>query len=434
MQKENIPILLFLLNILYLVLAPLILICTLIIPKRHELLIWGPVPIISNKYWSESMEKAGFPSKTLMIEYYPINKRQDFDVYYDDLVPRLFFSPLLRKALGPFFAFLFIIRNARVVHMPFSGSPLGVTILYRIEFHLLKLAGIKTVLMPYGSDAYMYSQVIDPSLRNGLLLSYPDAARKEESIAKRVRYWVKNADIMVTGIMIDGIGRWDVTLPSVIIINTEEWEKKQYYSMNDGQNGPVKLMHTPNHRGFKGTEYLIEAVDELKDEGLQIELVLLEKIPNDKVREMMQEVDILAEQFIIGYAMSACEGMASGLPVLSNLENEAYTRVFRRYSYLNECPILSTSPETLKDNLRTLVTHPELRRELGEAGRKYVEKYHSYRTAQYLFGSIYKVILEGDDIDLMNLFHPLKSEYVRATPCIVHPLRENRLPENYAFK
>ncbi|NMC60946.1 MAG: glycosyltransferase family 4 protein [Candidatus Methanofastidiosa archaeon] len=149
----------------------------------------------------------------------------------------------------------------------------------------------------------------------------------------------------------------------------------------------------------------------------------------------MKEVDILAEQFIAtGYALNAIEGMASGLPVLSNLDNEFYTRLFRRYCYLNECPILSTTPETLKDNLRVLIKNPQLRKELGEAGRKYVEKYHSYEAAQYIFGSIYKKILDNEDIDLMNLFHPLKSEYNKRKPYVNHPLTENKLPKEYYEK
>jgi glycosyltransferase involved in cell wall biosynthesis len=144
----------------------------------------------------------------------------------------------------------------------------------------------------------------------------------------------------------------------------------------------------------------------------------------------MSEVDILAEQFIVTcFGLSAIEGMASGLPVMANLENEAYTRVFRRYAFLNECPVLSSSPENLKGNLRLLVTRPELRRELGQAGRKYVEKYHSYETAQYLFGSIYDRILHGKEVDLINLFHPLTSAYCRAKPMIQHPLIENRIPQ-----
>lgn len=378
------------------------------------------------------MERAGYASQTVMSEYYSINRREDYDVYYDDLIPRWIRFQPLRKALGPMFGFMYMIRYAKVVHLPFSGGPLGISILWRLEAHLFRWAGIKTVLIPYGADAYMYSQIRDTSLRNGLLLSYPNAAKKEDSIEKRVHYWVKHADIMLTGNLIDGTGRWDICIPQMLVISIDKWAKETDYSMNDGKNGPVRILHAPNHRGFKGTEFLIAAVDELVREGLQIELVLLEKVPNTMVQETMQKVDILAEQFIAcGYAMSALEGMASGLPVLSNLDNETYTRVFRRYAFLNECPILSTSPETVKDHLRALVTHPQLRRDLGEAGRKYVEKYHSYDTAKYLFGSIYKVILDDEDIDLMNLFHPLKSAYVRATPRIAHPLQENRLPEEY---
>ena len=117
--------------------------------------------------------------------------------------------------------------------------------------------------------------------------------------------------------------------------------------------------------------------------------------------------------------------MASGLPVLSNLDNEAYTTVFRRYSFLNECPILSTTPETLKENLRILIENPELRDELGRLGRMYVEKYHSYKAAQYMFTNIFKK-LEGEDIDLINLYHPLKSDYVKNN-YIKTPLIKNKL-------
>jgi hypothetical protein len=128
--------------------------------------------------------------------------------------------------------------------------------------------------------------------------------------------------------------------------------------------------------------------------------------------------------------MNAIEGMASGLPVIANLEDRSLTGVFRRYSFLNECPIASARPDSIFDVLRLLVTNPQLRQELGRAGRKYVEKYHSYATAQYLFGSIYRKF-GGEDVDLMNLFHPLKSSYCRDKAVISHPLIENQIPKSY---
>ena len=71
---------------------------------------------------------------------------------------------------------------------------------------------------------------------------------------------------------------------------------------------------------------------------------------------------------------------------------------------------------------------------MGRAGRKYVEKYHSSETMHYLFGSIYDKILHGKSVDLINLFHPLKSDYNKRKPYIQHPLVENKLPNDHPAK
>ena len=275
----------------------------------------------------------------------------------------------------------------------------------------------------------MYSRVVDTSLRHALLLSYPLAARAEDLTAAHVRYWTKHADTILPGFQIDGIGRWDLLPFNAITVDVGQWGPKGSYSRHDGRDGPVRVLHTPNHRGFKGTEFLVAAVEELREEGLDVDLVLLEGVQNHQVREAMQSVDVLAEQFVAtAYATSGIEGMASGLPVMANLEHEAYTRPFRRWSYLNECPILSTTPETIKENLRVLVTDPALREVLGRAGRAYVKKYHSDETARYVFGAVYDKVWHGKDVDLMNLFHPLRSAYNRREPIVKHPLVENKLP------
>ncbi len=394
--------------------------------KKTTKIIFGTTPILNNKYWSNALKEIGVDSETLMQTYFSsINKKDDYDKYFEDVIPRLCQRKYIREAAYLFFVWLYIINNAKVFVMPFHGVVFK-KYFWRFEYLLFKLNGVKTIVLPYGSDAFMYSRIKDTSLQNVLLINYPDAAKNEKEIEKKVFFWSKYGDCIINGLMgVDGMPRWDVTIPQFIGIDMNLWKPKSDYFMNNGKDGVVKILHSPNHRAFKGTEYLIKAIEELKEDGLQIELVLLEKVQNSKVRELMQEVDILAEQFIFnGYTLNADEGMASGLPVLANLDNEAYTTVFRRYSFLNECPILSTSPETLKDNLKLLITNPELRKELGELGRKYAEKYHSYEMAQYLFTHIFRK-LDGEDIDLMNLFHPLKSEYVQNN-YIKTPLVNNR--------
>ena len=399
---------------------------------RRRLLVWGPDPIINNKYWSRAMQLAGWESTTLMATYYPaINRRQDYDLYFEDLVRRLG-RGRLAQALAPLMAHLYIVRNAVVVHVPFSGGPLGRTRIWRLEPLLFRLARVKTVVIPYGADAHMYSRIVNTSMRNALLIDYPGAAREESRIQKHVEHWNRYADCVVCGGIVHGMSRWDVTVPSTLCIDTASVTAKSSYSSADGHTGKVTVAHTPNHRGVKGTEYIIAAVERLRGEGLHVELRLFEKVQNREVLEELQKADILVEQLIAGtYALSAIEGMTAGLAVMSNLEDKARATLFRRYSFLDECPILSTTPETIVSGLRTLVTSPRLREELGRAGRIYAEKYHSYAAAQYLFGTIYRKLLNGEDIDLINLFHPLKSSYNRLKPPVQHPLIENRLPVDY---
>lgn len=409
---------------------PFLVVASIVFRRGRRVLVWGPVPTINNKYWSQAMQRAGWKSVTLMASYYPsINKREDYDLYFEDL---FWFSsfPFLSRVLGPYLAHLYIIRNAQVVHIPFSGGALGNTNLWRTEAWLYRLANIRTVVLPYGSDIYMYSKIFDPTVRNALLLSYPDSAKREFMVERKIRYWTSHADVIVMGFTMDGIGRWDVPSGNMLCIDVDEWAAPSKVIDRSGVN-TVRVLHAPNHRGVKGTEFIVDAVEKLRAEGVNIELVLAEKISNEKIKRLMQDVHLLADQLILpGYGLNAIEGMASGLPVIANLDDPTATMIFRRYAFLNECPIVSATPETFLEVLRILSANPKLRIELGTAGRAYVEKYHSYETAQYLFGSIYRKFA-GEEVDLMNLYHPLKSSYCGSRATVRHPLVDNKIPRDY---
>lgn len=391
-------------------------------------LIWGPAPILNNKYWSSAVRRLGFRSMTHMETYYErINERTDFDAYFDDLIPTWLRPRRLRQLMAPYFALAYWLTHASVVHIPYSGGPLGRTAFWRLEAILFRWFRVRVVVLAYGSDFYRYSRVDDLSLRHALLMSYPDAGRRESAIAKHVDYWERRGDVVIPGLCVEGAARWDVLTPQAVCIDEQAWSARDVYSSHDGRNGPVIVVHAPNHRGFKGSEFVIHAVEKLRGEGLDVRLLLLEGVPNTEVRERLLSADILVEQLIAtGYALSGEEGMATGLPVIANLAREERTRVFRRYSFLDECPVLSATPENAAEALRLLVTSPELRRELGQAGRQYVVRYHSQEAAGRLFAAIYRYLLEGKDVDLLTLFHPLMRSPDFAP--IQHPLVENRWP------
>lgn len=396
--------------------------------SRRETLVWGPVPILNNRYWSEAMKAGGQSSLTLMREHYAINRPEDYDLYFDDVVPAWIRPAPLRRMVAPYFAERFVLRRASVLHTPFSGGPLAETPFWRLEAPLLRRAGVRTVVIPYGADVYRYSLIDDPSLRAGLAASYPQTAHEEAAIGKRVDYWSRRADAIVIGFTVEGVPRRDLCVGNIVCIDTAAWTPKAEYSRADGRSGAVRVLHTSNHRGFKGTEYLLEAVERLRAEGLGIDLVLLEGVGNERVRSEMLEADVLADQFMASaYGLAAIEAMASGLPVVANLDAPEPAGLFRRTSFLGECPIVSATLETVEAVLRRLVTEPELREQLGRAGRAFAEKYQSYDMAQYVFESLYDW-LEGADVNLPALFDPATSPYVRRRPRVQHPLVDSRLP------
>lgn len=396
--------------IILVILIPLI----LFIKKKRSLIILGTVPMIQYKYWSNALNKIGYNSITLVNKIYHIHDRQDFDITSIELIPR--FLKINKKftnsLLEPIFTFFYILKNASSFNSSFVFGAFSNLAFYitKIEFFIYHFFRIKVIISGFGGDFYMYSKVIDKSLTHGLLSSYPLQAKNELQISKRVGFFMKYADFIMMGFQLDGIGRWDVLLPNFITIDNTIINKSQKI-----KSEKTTIAHTPNHRGFKGTEFIINVVDELKSEGYNVELILIEGKKNYEVLEILnKKADILIEQLLFpGYALSAIEGMANGIPVLSNLDNDTYMNLFRRFSYLDECPILSTTPESLKSNLIKLIEDNKLRDKLGELGVDFVKKYHSEEFAQYLYKNIFQKLEKNLDNELINIFHPLKSEYVK---------------------
>lgn len=388
-------------------------------------LVWGSTPLINNRHWSRAMRAAGYSSETFTYDYYAtINQRADWDRI---LAEEWTWCPGFFK---PWLAFLQSLLTYDIFFISADGFFIGtLPVVWRLQAPLLRLACKKIVFIPYGGDTYVYRRIRSTSLVHGLLASYPQGARRQDEIQTRLDYWCRHADVCLPAVMgMDGFGRWDVILASILFLDLDEWSASVRRSEADGIHTPVRICHAPNHRGFKGTEFVVEAVRILQSEGLQVELVLLEKIQNTQVRNVLSsEADILVEQLIFtGHGLNGLEGMACGLPVISNLEDDDYILPVRRWSFFSECPIVSATPENLVDVMRKLVTRPELRAQLGAAGRQYVEKYHGLDSAVHLFEAVIDHVY-GRRQSLADLYHPLLGEYPRRLPRVEHPLVNNRI-------
>jgi hypothetical protein len=370
------------------------------------------------------MREAGYFSETFTTDYYStINSRDDWDRIVSE---EYNWAP---SRVKPLVAFIDSLFRYDVFVISFDGFFIGKYPFAYLQAHILKLAGKKIIVIPYGSDSYLYHRIRSMGTLHGLMMSYPGAARDQQRIGRNVDYWCAHADVVIPGVMgPDGFGRWDVLTPSPLSIDLDRWIASTRRSNADGRNSTVVITHAPNHKGFKGTEFVLEAVRILQAEGLKIELQLLERIQNTEVRRILREdADIHVEQIIFtGHGLNGLEGLASGLPVISNLEDDTYVMPMRRWSYFDECPLVSASPETLVNVLRKLVTRSELRQQLGKAGRDYMEKYHGLDSTQYLFATVIDYAYGRRD-SLINLYHPLLGEYPNRSPKIEHPLVNNRI-------
>ncbi|MFX1492278.1 MAG: hypothetical protein ACFFBU_08440, partial [Promethearchaeota archaeon] len=159
-------------------------------------------------------------------------------------------------------------------------------------------------------------------------------------------------------------------------------------------NKKLRILHAPNHRAIKGTQHFIDAVNELIEDGLNIELVLLEGVPNDEIKRVMASVDIVADQLIVGwYAMFALEAMALGKPVLCFLhEDLKYLYITSGLVAADEIPIINCTPLTVKEIIRDLVLNRDKLFEIGNRSREYVIKHHSTQAVGKVFDEINRSI------------------------------------------
>jgi hypothetical protein len=138
-------------------------------------------------------------------------------------------------------------------------------------------------------------------------------------------------------------------------------------------NRRLRVVHAPNHREFKGTRHLEDAVRALQGEEVPIELVLVEGLPNHEALEVYRTADVIFDQCLIGFhGYFALEAMALGKPVMCYIRKPA--------EYLlhpEECPIINTHVDTLKEDLRRLISSRNELELIGQRGRLYVEHHFS---------------------------------------------------------
>lgn len=160
----------------------------------------------------------------------------------------------------------------------------------------------------------------------------------------------------------------------------------QYPAINN--NKPL-IVHSPTAKIGKGSNIIVPLIEELKKQ-FNFDFILLHDMSREKVLEIMQKADIFIDQIIVGsYGMAAMEAMSFGKPVMCYLMPEVF-----KAGLPEECPIVNTNPDNLKEQLITLITNAQLRHDTGIKSRAFAEKFHDVEKVSSQLLTIYKAELE----------------------------------------
>ena len=245
--------------------------------------------------------------------------------------------------------------------------------------------------MPYGGDIQDLTRTKSLSFKHAMACDYPQFKLRRARIARRIDLWTRFADHIISGCdWVEYMYHWDTLMLGHFSIDLELWKPPANTPSlsNHSRDTILRILHAPNHRTIKGTNFFIQAVKELAEEGIGVELILLERVPNSKVREVMSTVDVVADQLVIGwYAMFALEAMAMEKPVLCYLRDDLMNLyIDAGIIELNEIPIINCSTRTIKEAIRHLAQmNREDLRKIGQRSREFAERHHSLESVGKVF-------------------------------------------------
>lgn len=350
------------------------------VPKSIEIGL-GPEPLINNVYHAKALRSKGWQAETFVDSLYFITS--EFDVKL--ISSNVLISRAIRLGFLPYF---FSIFRYKVIYIYFNGGGLyAARALWILEPFFYRLAGVKVVVMPYGGDVQDMQKSGELYFKHVVDQDYPRHFRRRMMIRCKVWMWSLYADHVISGCdWVDYMQHWDTLCISHFSIDLDRWASCDEVN----RTGMVRILHAPNHKNIKGTRFFELAVERLKNMGHEVELVMVQGVPNAELKMMISDCDIVADQLVIGwYAMFAIEAMALGKPVLCYVRDDL-EELYIRAGLLerDELPLIRCSPKNLDQVLEELVVDRLKLRAIGERGRVYVEKHHSLDAIGIMFNAI----------------------------------------------
>jgi hypothetical protein len=159
-----------------------------------------------------------------------------------------------------------------------------------------------------------------------------------------------------------------------------------------GSSKVLKIVHAPTNRIIKGTPEILSAVEEAQKHR-KFEFILLEDLPREKVLEAKSTCHIAIDQIGnrggTGYGINSLETLSMGIPTITDM-NCGFDK------WLPENPFVAANEGNLSEKIIELIDNNDFRLKKREQSRKWVEKYHSYKS---VFGEMLKLYKKNNIVD-----------------------------------
>jgi len=319
----------------------------------------GPLDLGLNQVFKEALEKEGYKVTTCsFVEHGNYGWKNDIELKIN--------KTNLLFAIGRVFGNFFKSLNYDIYHFKFGQSLLP----WNLDLPILKLLGKKIIMNWHGQDIRQwdrfkndpYNKILAEKMSGGWFKEWKKHCRYH-----CVKFFTDFQAVSTPDLLeFAPVAKYMPEMAPAERISAEISNSKFLISKTQGI---VTILHAPSHRGIKGTEYIIKAVENLKKEGEKIELLLAENVPADKMGEYYQKADLVIDQLLIGtYGVVSVEGMLAYKPVI------CYIREDLKKVYPESLPVISANPDNIKETIKdTLKKDLQI---LGEKSFEYVSKTH----------------------------------------------------------
>jgi len=140
---------------------------------------------------------------------------------------------------------------------------------------------------------------------------------------------------------------------------------------NNQESESILIIHAPTVREVKGTQYIVDAIDKLKQEGYTVELKILECLSHDQIIMEFIKADIIVDQLLLGwYGVVSIEGMSLKKPVCVYIRDDLI-------QFIPKGSFVNCNPENIYVILKRVIEDSNLRKDIATNGYDFVCKFHN---------------------------------------------------------